>query len=125
VSTWRWWHHLAALARRIPTGGGCWVHGRAATADRDSKKRVPIGYAYVHTAVDACSRIAYTEVLDDEQAVTAAAFWQRTVAFFAGQGIRVERVMTDNDSCYAPGPVGPSVIQILRFSVITLFPSPW
>ena len=88
---------------RIPKGGGWRVHGRAATAGRQSKKRVPIGYAYVHSAVDACSRIAYSEVLDDEKAATAAAFWVRAVTFFASQGIGVERVLTDNGSCYRSG----------------------
>jgi hypothetical protein len=56
---------------------------------------VPIGYAYVHSAVDAYSRVAYSEVLGDEQAVTAAAFWVRANAFFATLGIDVERALTD------------------------------
>ncbi len=70
------------------------------TAGSQSKKRIPIGYAYVHSAVDAYSRLAYSEVLSDEQAVTAAAFWGRAVEFFAGVGFSVERVLTDNGSCY-------------------------
>jgi transposase InsO family protein len=32
--------------------------------------------------------------------VTAAAFWIRARAFFAGHGITIERVLTDNGSCY-------------------------
>ena len=59
-----------------------------------------MGYAFVHSAVDAFSRLAYSEVLTDEQAVTAAAFWVRAAAFFALSGIIVERVLTDNGSCY-------------------------
>jgi transposase InsO family protein len=54
----------------------------------------------VHTALDDHSRLAYSEVLPDEQAATAAAFWRRAVAWFAELGIRVERVLTDNGSCY-------------------------
>jgi len=92
---------------RIPRGGGWRTHGRATTAGRQSKKRIPIGYAFVHSAVDAHSRLAYSEVLPDEQGATAAAFWARALAFFAGHGITVERVLTDNGSCYAAAPSGP------------------
>ena len=59
-----------------------------------------VGYAFVHSAVDAYSRLAYSEVLDDEQGATAAAFWGRAEAFFAAHGITIERVLTDNGSCY-------------------------
>lgn len=85
---------------RIPPGGGWRVHGRAAVAGRQSKKKTPIGYAYVHSAVDAHSRLAYSEVLADEQGPTAAGFWTRARAFFADHHITVERVLTDNGPCY-------------------------
>ena len=85
---------------RIPTGGGWRVHGRAARPNDAKAKRARIGYAYVHSAVDAYSRLAYSEVLADEKAATAAAFWGRAAAFFATLGITVERVLTDNGSCY-------------------------
>jgi transposase InsO family protein len=39
-------------------------------------------------------------VLLDERASTAAAFLRRAIAFFARYGIHVERVLTDNGSCY-------------------------
>jgi transposase InsO family protein len=58
------------------------------------------GWEYVHVAVDDYSRLAYAEVLLDERASTAAAFLARAVAFFARYGIKVERVLTDNGSCY-------------------------
>ncbi len=58
------------------------------------------GWEYVHVAVDDYSRLAYAEVLLDERASTAAAFLRRAVAFFARYGITVERVLTDNGSCY-------------------------
>lgn len=85
---------------RIPQGGGWRTHGRAAVHGRQSKKKIRIGYAYIHSAVDAHSRLAYSEVLPDEQGPTAAAFWARAVAFYATWGISVERVLTDNGSCY-------------------------
>lgn len=85
---------------RIPTGGGWRVHGRAARPSTYRTRVARIGYAYVHSAVDAYSRLAYSEVLADEQAVTAIGFWLRAQAFFAAHDITVERVLTDNGSCY-------------------------
>ncbi|MFD9517117.1 IS481 family transposase [Streptomyces sp. NPDC059979] len=91
----------------IPDGGGHKVMDRrtamdnklATTGERKSSKPV-IGYAYVHSAVDDHSRLAYSEVLTDEHKETAAGFWQRANAFFTRHGITVERVLADNGSCY-------------------------
>jgi transposase InsO family protein len=83
---------------RIPKGGGWRVNGRA--AERGRWHRTKVGYAFVHTAIDGYSRLAYSEVLANEQGATAAAFWLRAAAFFAEHGILVERVLTDNGSCY-------------------------
>jgi transposase InsO family protein len=82
---------------RIPRGGGHKVHGRPAT--RRNKRR-GVGYAYLHSAVDDFSRLAYTEVLADEQGRTAAAFWRRAEAWFRARAIVVERVLTDNHFSY-------------------------
>jgi len=80
-------------------GGGHKVHGRAATrAGKERQGRV--GYAYLHSAVDDFSRLAYTEVLADEKGCTAAAFWRRAEAWFRAHGVIVERVLTDNGFCY-------------------------
>lgn len=44
---------------RIPRGGGWRAHGRAADGVRSYRKRkVAIGYAFVHTAIDGFSRLA-------------------------------------------------------------------
>jgi transposase InsO family protein len=45
-------------------------------------------------------RLAYSELLADERKETAAAFWSRANAYFAGAGITVRRVLTDNGACY-------------------------
>jgi len=83
---------------RIPVGGGWRVNGRV--AERGRWHRTKVGYAFVHSAVDGYSRLAYSEVLADEKGATAAGFWRRAVAFFAEHDITVERVLTDNGSCY-------------------------
>ena len=82
---------------KIPKGGGWRIHGKGKAPDR---RRVRDGYAFVHSAIDAYSRLAYSEIHENEQAVTAIGFWRRARAFFASYGITVERVMTDNGSCY-------------------------
>jgi transposase InsO family protein len=83
---------------RIPKGGGWRAHGRGAM--RGHHRQAKVGYAYVHSAVDAYTRLAYSEVLADEQGDTAALFWTRAAAFFASHGITIDRVLTDNGGCY-------------------------
>jgi transposase InsO family protein len=66
-----------------------------------SKRNHPLrGHHFLHTAIDGHSRLACTELLDDERQETAAAFWARTNAWFAECGITVRKVLTDNGSCY-------------------------
>ena len=64
---------------------------------RDQGKK---GWEYVHVAVDDYSRLAYAEVLESENAATAIAFLRRAVAFYQRHGIKIERLLTDNGSCY-------------------------
>jgi transposase InsO family protein len=95
---------------KIPAGGGWRMLGRAtgtrnAQADKSSGRvnryRQPLrGYHFLHTAIDAHSRVAYSELLGDERQDTAAAFWLRANAWFAQAGIDVRKVLTDNGSCY-------------------------
>jgi transposase InsO family protein len=59
-----------------------------------------IGWEFVHVCIDDFTRLAYVEVLEDEKGVTTAAFLHRAAAWFAAQGVTVERVMTDNGSGY-------------------------
>ncbi|WP_327283707.1 IS481 family transposase [Streptomyces sp. NBC_01205] len=79
----------------IPDGGGHKALGRPA-----GRKKSGAGYSYIHTAVDDHSRLAYSEILADEKKETATAFWTRAQAYFTACGITVERVLTDNGSCY-------------------------
>ena len=84
------------------------------------------GWDYCHVAVDDTSRLAYVEILDDETGLTCVGFLRRAIAWFATQGVTVQRVMTDNGPGYrsedprrkpspswrsstsAPGPTGPA-----------------
>src|SRR3954463_4675864 len=70
-------------------------------ANRRARRRGgPKGWEFVHVCVDDATRLAYAEVLADEQAATAVAFLRRALAFYRAHGIRVERVMTDNGAAY-------------------------
>jgi len=82
----------------IPDGGGWRSHGRG--AEHGMGRRSGVGYRYIHTAVDDCTRLAYSEILDDEQRHTAAGFLARAVLWFQLHGVIVERVLTDNGACY-------------------------
>jgi transposase InsO family protein len=81
----------------IPPGGGWKVHGRGKAP---SGVHAKVGYRFLHTAIDDRTRVAYSEILDDEQTTTAAAFWHRAHRWFAARGITIERCLTDNGSCY-------------------------
>jgi hypothetical protein len=75
------------------------VPGHAVTGDRRQRSR-RVGWEYVHSMVDDCSRLAYSEVLDDERAETVTAFVRRGLDWLLGQGIVTERLMTDNAWAY-------------------------
>lgn len=87
--------HLA----RIPDGGGWRAHGRASDTRFGRHKRAK-GHAYVHTAIDAYSRLAYCEILPAESTATCVPFLVRAIAWFAAHGITIERVLTDNGNGY-------------------------
>lgn len=80
---------------RIKPGGGHRIHGR-----RQGDSNHGLGWNRVHVAIDDFSRLAYVEELADESPATTAAFLERAVAFYAGHGITVARVLSDNGGCY-------------------------
>lgn len=95
---------------RIPNGGGHRVRGRAHgeansrarnLAEGQPKYRGQIrGYTFLHHAVDDHSRFVYSEILLNETKEAASAFMRNAIAAFAAQGVKIQRVLTDNGSCY-------------------------
>jgi transposase InsO family protein len=79
---------------RVPPGGGHRILGEGARND------LPVGYDYLHVAIDDASRVAYVAVRPDELADSTVSFVREAVTFFAGHGVPVERVMTDNALTY-------------------------
>ena len=74
--------------------------GHRVTGSRTKGSSRGAGWDFVHVAVDDATRLAYVEVLPDERKESATAFLSRALTWFAARGIRIERVMTDNGSCY-------------------------
>ena len=63
-------------------------------------QRKTVGWEYGHVCIDDATRLAYVEVLPNEQAITAVAVLRRAVAHDASYGITVQRLITDNGSAY-------------------------
>ncbi|MDT5102884.1 MAG: hypothetical protein QOI25_397, partial [Mycobacterium sp.] len=82
---------------QVPVGGGWRAHGRGVVAQRD---RPTPQLDYIHTVIDAYSRVAYVEVWPDDQAVTCVGVFERAIAWFAERGVTIEAVLSDNGPGY-------------------------
>jgi len=80
---------------RVPAGGGHKMLGRSSRVRHRGG-----GYTHIHTAIDAYSRLAYSEFAGVENTINCVGFLNRAVAWFATQGITIERILTDNGNGY-------------------------
>jgi transposase InsO family protein len=83
---------------KVPPGGGHKKLGREARTGSIAKRG--LGYTHIHTAIDAYSRLAYSEFAGTENTTNCVAFLDRAVAWFADRGITIERILTDNGNGY-------------------------
>lgn len=102
VQRYEWPHvgdllHLDLKRLGRVVGIGHRIHG-----DRRRRAR-KVGWEYLHVAIDDATRLTYAEVLPAGDAPAAAAFLQRTVAWFHRRGIRIRRLLTDNALVYRAG----------------------
>ena len=75
--------------------------GHRITGDRTGQSNSRgVGWEFVHVCIDDASRIAFSCVMKTERKGCAIAFLKAAVAYYRSLGITVERVMTDNGSCY-------------------------
>jgi transposase InsO family protein len=75
--------------------------GHRITGDRTGQSNSRgVGWEFVHVCIDDASRVAFSQILPDEKAVSAVAFLSAAVAYYKNLGVTVARVMTDNGSCY-------------------------
>ena len=87
--------HIDAKKFARIEGIGHAIHGNR------SLERRGVGWEVVFVCVDDYTRLAYAEVRPAENAVHAAVFLERALRWFERQGIRCERVLSDNAKCYA------------------------
>jgi transposase InsO family protein len=72
------------------------VHG-------DRSRRAPRGQAgwqYLFVAIDDATRLGFARIYPDETADSALAFLTACDRFYQQHGIRIERVLTDNGTCF-------------------------
>jgi transposase InsO family protein len=74
--------------------------GHRVTGTRQNCRNQGAGWEFAHVAIDDNSRIAFSQIRKDEKKSSAIAFLKAAVAYYKSLGVRVERVMTDNGSCY-------------------------
>lgn len=58
------------------------------------------GWEFVHVAIDDHSRIAFSQIKPSEKKEPAVEHLKAAIAYYRSLGVNVERVMTDNGSCY-------------------------
>jgi len=90
---------------RIPDGGGHRLLGRGAARGWGHA-----GYDHFEVVVDDCTRLAYVAQVPDESARSASAALLDAAVWFAGQGVRIERVLTDNGWAYTKGSAYPAAL---------------
>ena len=79
--------------------GRFWTVGKRIRKDGINRSR-RAGWQHLHLAIDDHTRLAYCEILGSERKEDCAAFLRRAVAWYAEQGITVERVLSDNAKAY-------------------------
>ena len=75
--------------------------GHRITGARSEQSRSrEAGWEFVHVCIDDASRVAFSKIMNDERKESAVAFLKAAVAYYASLGLIIQRVMTDNGSCY-------------------------
>jgi transposase InsO family protein len=74
--------------------------GHRVTGRRQGCRNAGAGWEFVHVAIDDHSRIAFARIMASEKKRSAIAFLKAALAYYESLGVKVERVMTDNGSCY-------------------------
>jgi transposase InsO family protein len=74
--------------------------GHRVTGDRRGQAKGKAGWQYLFVAIDDHSRLGFACVHPDETADSALRFLDELVRFYAAHGIAVERLLTDNGTCF-------------------------
>jgi transposase InsO family protein len=90
---WRFTGRAQGLQNRLATGRRTGQHSR-------TSGHPLVGTAFIHTILDDHSRLAYSEIRGDETRETASSVLRNAAAWFAARGVQIERILSDNRSCY-------------------------
>ena len=74
--------------------------GHRITGDRSKRAMGKAGWQYLFVAIDDATRLAFARIYPDETADSSTAFLEACRTFYAEQGITIERVLTDNGTCF-------------------------
>ena len=74
--------------------------GHRVTGDRQHDHTPGAGWEFLHIAIDDHSRLAFAQLFPDESAASAIAFLHTALTFFQKHGVILQRVYSDNGSCY-------------------------
>jgi transposase InsO family protein len=74
--------------------------GHRVTGERRGQAKGKAGWQYLYVAIDDHSRLGFARVYADERSESAIAFLDELVGFYGRHGIAVERVLTDNGTCF-------------------------
>jgi transposase InsO family protein len=80
--------------------GRFWTLGKRVLGSEVGNRSRHAGWQYLHLAIDDHSRLAYAELLPTENPADCVAFLRRAIAWYAAQGITIERVLSDNGNGY-------------------------
>jgi transposase InsO family protein len=76
------------------------VPGHRVTGDRRRRAAGRAGWQYLFVAIDDASRLGFAHLYPDESADSALAFLEQLRRFYRDHGIEVERVLSDNGTCF-------------------------
>jgi transposase InsO family protein len=75
--------------------------GHRITGDRTGQSNTRgVGWEFVHVCIDDHSRVAFVQIMPTERKECAIAFLKASIAYYRRLGVTIQRVMTDNGSCY-------------------------
>jgi transposase InsO family protein len=74
--------------------------GHRVTGDRLKRAKGLAGWQYLFVAIDDATRLAFARIYPSETTASATAFLTACARFYGQHGIRIERVLTDNGTCF-------------------------
>ena len=74
--------------------------GHRVTGDRSNRAKGKAGWQYLFVAIDDATRLGFARIYPDETADSALAFLAACERFYGQHGIRIERVLSDNGTCF-------------------------